>query len=297
MYTDEDYDNIIEAGQIASKAREYGAKLIKVDGSVEQITDDVEKFIIDNGGQMAFPAQISLNHIAAHYCATKNDDLILKKGDMAKLDVGVHVNGFVGDTAKTIDLGNNPNIVKASSDALYNAIKGIIPNVTTNGQVGKIIEDTILKNNCAPVTNLSGHGLGQYEIHTSPSMPNFDTGDKVILKDGMHFAIEPFASNGKGLVQEKYTPEVFRVSKLKPSRSAITRSIIPEIKAFGGLPFCYRWIANKHGEPKTRFALRELLQMGCLEQYPPLCDVPNSLVSQTEHSIYIEDGKVIITTK
>lgn len=296
MLDDREYDDYIEAGKIASKAREYGTKLIKVDASIEDVSDDIESFILENGGLMAFPAQISLNHIAAHYCASKDDPVIFKKGDIAKLDVGVHVNGMIGDTAKTVNLGEHEKLVEASREALDNALKILEPG-TTNSTLGREIETTIKKYDYAPVNNLSGHGLGKFQIHTTPSIPNFDTKEEFRLEPGMTFAIEPFASTGAGYVIEGHDAEIFSVEQLKPVRSPITRNVIAEIKKFNGLPFCSRWLANKFGLPRTNFALRELMNLDIIRMYPPLSDRAHGLVSQAEHSVLVEQDRVIITTR
>ncbi len=296
MVTDQEYDFIMEAGKITGKARETGKKLIKIDARVEDVADEVEKFIIEQGANIAFPAQVSINNIAAHYCPFKNDPLVFKKGDVIKLDVGAHINGFIGDSATSVDLGGNSKLVEASREALNNALKMLKIGVTT-GEIGQVIEKTISGHGFTPVTNLSGHGLGKYQIHTSPSFPNFNPGNGPEIKDGMHFAIEPFASNGAGYVVDGHDAEIFSVMKLKSARSPITRNVLNEIKTYNNLPFASRWLANKFGLPRTNFALRELLNNNTIRMYPPLSDKAHGLVSQAEHSVFIDNEKIIITTK
>jgi methionyl aminopeptidase len=296
MLNDTDFDDFLEAGKIASKAREFGVKLIKIDANIAETCDKIEEFIFSKGAKLAFPAQISLNHIAAHYCSPKDSPLVFKKGDLAKLDVGVHINGLIGDTAKSVNLGNHENLIEASQKALDNALDIVKPGIL-NSDVGKVIENTIKSYGYTPINNLSGHGLGKFLLHGKPSMPNFDTKEGLILKSGMTFAIEPFATNGAGFVIDSHDAEIFSLSKIKPVRSPITRSILTEIKSFDNLPFCSRWLANKFGSAKVNFALRELLNKDCLRMFPPLSDRGNGLVSQTEHSVVLEEDKAIISTK
>ena len=104
----------IRSGRIAAEAREYGKTLIKVNASLLEVTEKIENKIISLGGSFAFPPQLSRNEIAAHYNALCNDTLIFQEGDVVKLDLGVHVNGAIGDTACTIDLGENKQLIKAS---------------------------------------------------------------------------------------------------------------------------------------------------------------------------------------
>ncbi|MEM4397062.1 MAG: type II methionyl aminopeptidase [Candidatus Woesearchaeota archaeon] len=294
-------EKYIKAGKIASQARTYGISLIREGITLLEVTEKVEKKIIELGGSFAFPPQISLNNVAAHYCADYDDKTIFKKGDIAKLDVGVMIDGFIGDTAETICVGyeNDENyignkLIKASKEALNNAIKIIKPGIHI-GEIGKIIQETIKSYGFSPVRNLSGHGLDKYVFHAKPSIPNFDTGDKTKLEKGFVIAIEPFASTGKGIIYESSNANIFSQIAKKPVRSLITKQILIEIEKYKNMPFTTRWLAYKFGLQKTNFALRELLQLGIIRSYPPLPDADNGLVSQAEHTIIIED-KIIVTT-
>ena len=172
-------DEYIEAGKIAAQALKYGGKLIKVGESLLDVTEKVEQKVLDLGAEFAFPPQISLNEIAAHYCADPNDETKFKEGDIAKLDVGVMIDGYIGDNALTVDLGDNEKLVRASREALNKAIEIIKPGVTLS-EIGKTIHDTITGYGFAPVRNLSGHGLDKYVFHDKPSIPNFDNGDRYV---------------------------------------------------------------------------------------------------------------------
>ncbi|MBU0459636.1 MAG: type II methionyl aminopeptidase, partial [Nanoarchaeota archaeon] len=203
--TEEKY---LQAGKIAAEALQYGKSLIKENAKVIAILDQVEAKILELKGEIAFPAQISLNEFAAHSCSDLNDETVLKD-QVVKLDVGVHIDGYIADNALTVDLsGKYTDLVNASRDALNNALKIIRPGVSL-GEIGKVIQETITAAGFAPVKNLSGHGLGNYDIHTRPSVPNYDNGNKNVLGEGMVIAIEPFASTGAGMVQESSPATVF----------------------------------------------------------------------------------------
>jgi len=287
-------EKYIESGKIASAALHYGAKLIKVGGSLLDVTEKTEEKVLDLGGAFAFPPQISLNEIAAHYCADPKDEVIFKKGDMAKIDVGVMIDGYIGDNATTVDLGENSSLVDASRDALNNAIKILEPGVTL-GEIGRVIQDTIIKKGFSPVRNLSGHGLDQFVFHDRPSIPNFDTGDKTQLEEGKVIAIEPFASKGSGIIYETGHANIFSVINKRPVRNIITRNVLREIDNFQEMPFTTRWLTRKFPEPKVNFAIRELLQQGIITSYPPLLDTQKGIVSQAEHTIIIEKDPIVTT--
>ncbi|MBI2650715.1 type II methionyl aminopeptidase [Candidatus Woesearchaeota archaeon] len=287
--------NYIKAGRISAEVLEYGKSLIKKGNSFLETTESIEKKIFELGGKPAFPVQISCNEIAAHFCVEEDDKAIFDE-QVVSLDLGVHVNGAIGDNAYTIDLsGKYSDLVKAAQKALEEALK--IINVGTElKEIGKVINDAIASYGYNPVRNLSGHGLDLYNIHDKPTIPNIDNGDKTILQKGMAFAVEPFATTGSGVVHESGLPTVFMLEHKKPVRSPITREILREIETYEGLPFAKRWLTRKFGA-KANFALRELTQLGMIHQFPPLVEVNKGIVTQAEHSVLIDDeGEVIVLT-
>src|SRR3989338_11382086 len=284
----------IQAGRIAAESLQYGKSLIKEGAKVIEILDQIEEKIKSLGGELAFPAQISLNEFAAHSCSDLNDQTILKS-QVVKLDVGVHIDGQIADTALTVDLsGKYSDLIKASQEALDNALKIIKPGININ-EIGKTIHETITSYGFSPVKNLSGHGLGKYDIHAQPSVPNYDNRNENALGEGMIIAIEPFASTGAGIVEESSPATVFTLVNESNIRDPITRNILKEIRTYQGLPFAKRWLERKFGTPKTNFALRTLIKNDCLISHPPLFDKNRGIVSQAEHSVIVLDKPIIFT--
>ncbi len=284
-----------KAGRIAQEALLHGKTLIKPGEKLLAVCDSVEEFIASKGAKTAFPAQISVNNIAAHYCPDFEDKTEFQQGDLVKLDVGVHVDGYVGDNALTVDLGDHKELVQASKDALSAALKLVKPGITIS-ELGRAIHEAIKSYNLSPIKNLSGHGLGRFEIHTSPSIPNFDTGDNTGLEEGTAIAIEPFATNGAGSIYESSNATIFSQHSTKPVRSPFAREILRSIEQYEGLPFAKRWLVKKFGPGKTAFGLKELLKVNILQEHPPLPEKGKGLVSQAEHTIIVLD-KPIITTQ
>jgi len=284
-----------KAGKIAAEARNFGASLIKKDASLLDVTKKIEEKILKLGGEMAFPPQISMNDCAAHFYPDADDKTIFKD-QLCSLDVGVHIDGFIGgDTAVTVDLsGQNHDLVKASREALDNALKIIKPGIRLF-EIGKVIQETIQNYGFAPVRNLSGHGLDEYNIHAKPSIPNYDNGNPTELHEDQLIAIEPFASKGAGIIYESGNATVFQLIGKKPVRNIFTRQILKELEKFNGLPFCRRWLVEKFSLPKVNFALRELKILEILREYPPLVDKNHGLVSQAEHTLIVKDKPLILT--
>jgi len=283
----------IKAGEIASEVLEYGKNLIKKDKSILDIIENVEGKIFQLGGKPAFPAQISINEIAAHYSPVK-EDFSIKESDIAKLDVGVHVNGAIGDNAVTV--GNNKELIQASRDALNEAIK-IIQIGTKLRDIGKVINQTISSYGFNPVKNLTGHSIDIYEQHSGLSIPNYDNGDNFKLEKGMIIAIEPFATTGIGMIEEGKDSGIYKIEKIKSVRTQISKEILDfMIKEYRTLPFTKRWLLKKFPEFKVNFALINLEKEGIIDQYKQLPEKSKGIVSQAEHTLLIDD-KVKILTK
>ena len=289
----ENLDNWKKAGRIAAESLEYGEGLIKKYAYLLDVTNKIEQKVKQLGGNLAFPVQMSMNEFAAHFYPEKDDKTIFTD-QLVSLDIGVHVDGCIGDTACTVDLsGNNKELVDASRKALDEAIKSIKKNVRLN-EIGEAIEETIAGFGFKPVRNLSGHGLEPYNIHSFPTIPNFDNGDMTELKDQV-IAIEPFATYGVGMIEERGNATLFAVFEKKPVRVGFVRDILTEVNSFNKLPFAKSWITG-FSDAQINFALKQFKELGILKEYPPLVEKSNALVSQAEHTVYI-GGKAEVLTK
>ncbi len=289
---DEIFDKYRQAGIIAAKILRDGVKEIGIGVPYLDIVESIESRVIDEGAALAFPLNLSLNEDAAHDTASSGDTRVLAKGDVVKLDLGVQVDGYIADTATTVDLGSNALLVEASRQALEAAIGRIRPGVPV-GDLGMAVQDEIETRGYRPISNLTGHGLDQYILHRSPTIPNIGIKGGVILEEGMVFAIEPFASTGSGHVTEKPRREIFSQISQKPVRMPAGRAILEKIRDRHGLPFARRWL----NERRTDLALSTLLRSQVLHVYPVLSDIPGSLVSQAEHTIIVTADGCIVTTR
>ena len=299
---DEVLQNYIKAGKIAAEVREQSAKLAKVDMPLLELAEKVEAMVREQGAYPAFPVNLSLNEFAAHYTPQSNDEAKIKEGDVLKIDVGAHVDGYIADTAITVDFGKNVDLLKAAKDALTAAVEIVKPGVLIS-DISKVIEDTIRGSGFKPVENLTGHGLDRFVEHKEPSVPNVYMRNDYRLKEDQVIAIEPFATGGIGHVKD--TPEVmiFSFSQDKPVRSVDAKKIVSFVQQFNGLPFAERWLMTKQAEEsgvpqslfKIRMALRELVQRGVIYSYPVLREAKAGLVSQAEHTIIVRDEPIVIT--
>ncbi|WNY26297.1 type II methionyl aminopeptidase [Methanolapillus ohkumae] len=290
--TEEILDKYRAAGLIHHQVMADAREKIKTGLSLYEYAVYIDRRIIELGGQSAFPVNISLNADAAHDTPLFEDTRVFGN-DVVKVDVGVHVDGYIADGAMTIDLsGKNAALVKASEEALKAAIDTAKAGIGTN-QIGAAIEDMITALGFSPIRNLMGHGLSQYTTHAEPSIPNCRFSREVILNAGDTIAIEPFATDGMGYVDNGSIKEIYsRISK-KSTRLPIVRKVLDQIDAYHGLPFAKRWLTSE----KLDFSLNQLEREGILTSYPVLVEVAGGLVSQAEHTLIITEDGCEVTTK
>jgi len=287
--------NYIQAGKIARKALEKAADLCEEGASYLEVAEKAENFILERGAKPAFPTNISVNSVGAHYTPIENDEKVFEEGDLVKIDVGCHVNGYIADNAKTVEIGTNRHrsLIKASEEALDIAIKSIRPGVRTR-DIGKNIERVIQDRGFNPISNLTGHELKQYVLHTGTSIPNVPKGWKKIKK-GMVLAIEPFATDGHGRVIESEDGGIYRLKKRR-NIGGEDLNFYEWIKEnFDELPFASRW-CSKYGE-EYKNLLKRLRRFGTVMNYPVLSEKKKGLISQREHTVIVTSNGCKITTK
>jgi methionyl aminopeptidase len=289
------------AGRIASNARDFGVKLIKEGANILKTANNVESRIINDGGGLAFPVNISVNEVAAHFSPRHDDTkLVFKKGDVVKLDVGAHIDGYIADTAITVEVGTNnyEDMIKASQDALNAAVDYIKADASLS-ILGKTIEKTIKSYGYRSIDNLTGHSLARYNLHSGLSIPNVhERLNLVKLNPGEVLAVEPFATNGAGHVISGNSSNIYRYIKSVKSRiirDTKIRLFSSKInKKFSTLPFAERWCTNLL--PNTDISLKKLLFAGCIKQYPQLIDEKKGIVTQAEHTVIVREDGCEVTT-
>jgi methionyl aminopeptidase len=287
-------DKYIKAGRIAAEVREASKSLLKINAGILDIAESIEKMILEKGAEPAFPVNISINDIAAHYTPMRKDEAKINGTDVVKLDIGVHVDGYVGDTAYTISFNEKYNkMVEASEAALTEAIKLCKPGALLSNVSAKI-EETIKSFGYKPISNLTGHGLDCYDLHAEPQIPNIKFSSNYKLKEDQVIAIEPFATDGSGMIKESEPTLIFRLMQKGPVRNQDARTIMTFADKFNGLPFAERWIPVD-SLVKIRIAMRELRERGIIYDYPVLKEVKNGVISQAEHTVIIKDEPMVTT--
>jgi len=286
----------VAAGKIAAEVLSFAKKLVKPDISLLEVSEQVEKRINALGAKSAFPINLSINEIAAHSSPAYNDTD--KAQGLLKIDLGVNVDGYISDTALTVDLTPDKKykkLIEASEQALHNAIKIIKPGVTL-GEIGKVIQKTINDKGFAPIVNLSGHELKQWNLHAGLTVPNYANDSDIILKEGMVLAIEPFATTGQGVVQDGKPSGIYKFEARHNTRDMESRKILEFIEQeYHELPFSARWLVKKFGA-RALISLRLLEQANALHHFKQLIEKTKAPVSQAEHTILVtKDGCEVLT--
>ncbi|MDY6775608.1 MAG: type II methionyl aminopeptidase [Halobacteria archaeon] len=290
--TDTNYEKHREAGEILVEVREEAADSVEPGVPLLEVAETAEERIRQLGGEPAFPVNISRNEEAAHATPSRDDETEFGD-DMVNLDIGVHVDGWIADSAVTVDMTGNTDLAEAPEKALEAAIDVVEAGVST-AEIGRVIEETINDEGFNPVYNLTGHGLDEYEQHTSPSIPNHAVDQGVTLDEGDVVAIEPFATDGTGRVNEKGSAEIY--SLVEPDariRSNAARDLLSTINDdYGTLPFAKRWLPPK----RLDMTVSRLERRDIVHSYPTLSEDEGCLVSQAEHTVVVEeDGCEVIT--
>ena len=289
----EQYERHREAGEILQTVREEAVDMLDVGISHLDLVETVENQIRELGGKPAFPVNISIDEEAAHGTPSADDDAVFGE-ELINIDIGVHVDGWLADSAVTIDLsGEHGDLVDASEAALEAAIERVEAGVQT-GTLGAAIEDAITEYGFNPVVNLSGHGLGHWEQHTTPNIPNRAVSDSATLEVGDVVAIEPFATDGSGKVTEGSTVQIYSLQEVRQVRNRDARAVLDQIREdFKTLPFAARWLDTARAD----MALRRLEMQDIVHGYPILTEADGTFVSQAEHTVIVTEDGCEVTTR
>ncbi len=198
----EEIEKLFVANQAVAKTLKYLEENVKAGMSLKEVDAMGEKFILSLGARPAFkglygfPNAVctSLNEVIIHGIPS---DTVLKDGDILGLDIGTEVDGWYGDSAITMPIGDiskkDEELIACAKDTLYYAID-IIEDGMRFKELSKAIEDFITSKGYQPLVRFCGHGIGR-KPHEEPEIPNYlehggtKSGPKI--KNGMVFCIEP----------------------------------------------------------------------------------------------------------
>ena len=299
MLSDEEVEKLIKAGQIARVVREEAVRRAKPGMKVVKLAELIENRITELGGKPAFPVNIGINDVAAHYTPLTNDPTVIPEHSVLKIDIGVHVDGYIADTAASVSFSPiYDGLVEAARKALERALEVIKPGIRIS-EIGKVIDETIKSMGYKTVKNLSGHSIDRFSIHSGRSIPNYhEIFNRARLVEGA-YAIEPFASTGIGFVRSIPSITIYSLRSIAKKRlSSTEKKLVDSIwSERRTLPFCERWYTDVFGSvEEVRSIIRSLHRRKVLQGYPILVERSRGYVSQFEHTIIVWGKDVIVTT-
>ena len=299
-------------GKIVSKVRGMAIDKVKENLKVCDLVEFVEEEIKKLGGEPAFPCNISINEITAHYTSPFNDESHLNLGDLVKIDLGAHVDGYIADSAVTVLVGGDElgsdtlfsevevdfqlKLIETAQQALENAIS-IIKDGIELEKIGEVVEDIVTGENLNPVSNLTGHSMDRWILHSGLSIPNVKGENKHKIREGDVLAIEPFVTNGVGRVTDMKEAYIFRFLRDRPLRMVQARKLLDNIKQnYKNLPFAERWVQKSFKGHQFNLTMNQLISSRALYPYHVLKEKSDARVAQAEHTVIVEtDGCQIIT--
>ncbi|KAI1270634.1 methionine aminopeptidase 2-like protein [Xylariaceae sp. FL1019] len=300
-----------QAAETHRQVRQWAQKNIKPGQTLTEIANGIEdsvRRLVGHDGLsegdaivagMGFPTGLNLDHIAAHYSPNAGNKLVLQQSNVMKVDIGVHVNGRIVDSAFTMAFDPMyDNLLAAVKDATNTGVKEAGIDVRL-GELGEKIQEAMESYECEingttypvkSIRNLSGHTILPYSIHGTKSVPIVKSADSTKMEEGDVFAIETFGSTGNGYVHDEGEVSHYALKSDAPKvdlRLSSAKSLLNVIKKnFSTIPWCRRYL-DRLGQEKYLLGLNNLVQSGIVEDYPPLVDKKGSYTAQFEHTILL----------
>ena len=192
------------AGDVVVRTLRVLERMVRAGVTTAELDAAAEKYIRSQGGVPTFKGY---HGFPASICASPNSMVVhgipgpyaLERGDVISLDVGVTLDGWVADAARTFSVGSPgvlvANLLEGTREALFTGIEFALPG-NRLGDISHAIQQTAESRGLAVVRTLVGHGVGR-DMHEDPQIPNFgEPGTGPELEEGMVLAIEPMTTAG-----------------------------------------------------------------------------------------------------
>lgn len=251
---------------------------------------------------IAFPTCISINNCICHYSPLKSDpELKLKNGDLIKIDMGGHIDGYIAVVAHSLVVGASKekpvtgpaaDVMHAAHQAASIALRLVVPG-GENEAVTEAVQKVAESYKCKPISGMLSHELKQFRIDgdksiiQNPTEAQKKSHEKCEFEVNEVYAIDVLVSTGEGKGREmdtratiyKKTDEVYQL-KMKYSRV-----VLSDIdKKFGVMPFTLRYFDD---EVKAKMGLKECVNHKLIEPFPVLHEKEGELVAQFKFTVLL----------
>lgn len=310
------------AGEIVNRTLKTLVDSVKPGQSVRELCEKGDSLLLEETGKVfkkekelkkgiAFPTCLSVNNCICHFSPTKNDtDYILKEGDVVKIDLGAHIDGFIAVAAFTVVIQSDPSakvtgraadVVLAAYWASQAALRLIKPG-NGNYEVTEAVQKVASEFKCKPIEGMLSHQLKQFQIDgektiiQNPNDAQKKEHEKCTFDLHEVYAIDVLISSGEGVGREKDTRvTIFKKTeenymlKLKASRALLT-----EIKnKHGSMPFNLRSFDE---ETKARMGVAECVPHKMIEPFQVLYEKPNEIVAQFKFTVLLMPSGINLVT-
>ncbi|KAM8710432.1 hypothetical protein ACLKA7_017105 [Drosophila subpalustris] len=310
------------AGEIVNKTLKTLIGLCVVDASVREICTKSDNLLTEETSKVykkekdlkkgiAFPTCLSVNNCVCHFSPAKNDaDYTLKAGDVVKIDLGAHIDGFIAVAAHTIVVdaaagqkisGRQADVILAAYWAAQAALR-LLKSGSSNYLITDAVQQISESFKCKPIEGMLSHELKQFKIDgektiiQNPSEAQRKEHEKCNFETHEVYAIDVIVSTGEGVGREKDTKvSIYKKSdenymlKLKASRA-----LLAEVKTkYGNMPFNIRSFEE---ETKARMGVVECVSHKMIEPFQVLYEKPSELVAQFKHTVLLMPNGVNLVT-
>ncbi|XP_063619193.1 proliferation-associated protein 2G4 [Cydia splendana] len=298
------------AGQIVNRVLEQVLAKCVPDASAREICEFGDKTILDETSKVfkkekdskkgiAFPTCVSVNNCICHFSPIPSEtDYILKQGDLVKVDLGAHIEGFIAVVAHTICVGGGEvtgraaDVLLAAHYASEAALRLLRPD-NENYAVTDAVQKISAEFGCKPVEGMLSHQLKQFRIDgeksiiQNPSEAQRKEHEKCTLETYEVYAMDVLVSTGEGVGREmdtrctiyKKTEEIYQL-KLKASRMFYS-----EVRnKHGSMPFNLRSFDK---ETSARLGVVECVNHKLIEPFQVLYERPGELVAQFKFTVLL----------
>jgi len=259
----------------------------------------VEKEIEARGANPAFPTGIGVNQVTAHYAPQNDDRSVFQEKDLIKVDFGVHVEGYVADTAVSVTFNPDHRLLLEATERALDVALETAKIETRTGEIGRNIFAEASRLGFRTIENLTGHTLDRYIVHAGKSIPNLYVQGMQSLKKGDVFAIEPFVTSrsAAGYVVDAPSETIFSMIGRKKTGASELDTFADMIwNQRKTLPFTPRWYVGELGKKRVEEILKQLVKRRIMRSYPTLVEASGSPVAQFEHTMALDDDGLIVLT-
>jgi methionyl aminopeptidase len=218
---------------------------------------------------------------------------VLRSGDVVKVDLGANVDGYIADAAFTIEVstGKHAELIEAAEKALSAGIASIRPGVRV-GEIGGAIEQAASSRDFRVLKDLLGHSLKRNCLHGGLTIPAYDDGSELKIREGDVLAIEPFLTKGSGAITRADGGNIYQLlrnGEIYAHGQEEKELLALIVERYGGFPFAERWLPRPEG-------LQGLVKSACVKSYSMMVEADGAPVAQAESTVIVgRDGCRIIT--